>query len=85
CADCKARLPRWASWNLGIFLCVQCASVHRKIGTHVTKVCVPPAAAAAAVRGEDAGADNAAVGRASRWIAGRGSRSTCVPPPSPSP
>ncbi|KZO91032.1 ArfGap-domain-containing protein [Calocera viscosa TUFC12733] len=38
CADCKARYPRWASWNLGIFLCVQCASVHRKIGTHVTKV-----------------------------------------------
>ncbi|EJU01668.1 ArfGap-domain-containing protein [Dacryopinax primogenitus] len=38
CADCKARLPRWASWNLGIFLCVQCASVHRKIGTHITKV-----------------------------------------------
>ncbi|KIP03394.1 hypothetical protein PHLGIDRAFT_130169 [Phlebiopsis gigantea 11061_1 CR5-6] len=38
CADCKARAPRWASHNLGIFICVNCASIHRKIGTHITKV-----------------------------------------------
>ncbi|KIM64665.1 hypothetical protein SCLCIDRAFT_15206 [Scleroderma citrinum Foug A] len=38
CADCKARMPRWASFNLGIFICMNCASIHRKIGTHVTKV-----------------------------------------------
>ncbi|EAU83907.2 hypothetical protein CC1G_10312 [Coprinopsis cinerea okayama7 len=38
CADCKARNPRWTSWNLGIFICVTCASIHRKIGTHITKV-----------------------------------------------
>ncbi|TFK32097.1 hypothetical protein BDQ12DRAFT_693023 [Crucibulum laeve] len=38
CADCKARNPRWASHNLGIFICVNCASIHRKIGTHITKV-----------------------------------------------
>ncbi|KAK0469071.1 uncharacterized protein EV420DRAFT_1492337 [Desarmillaria tabescens] len=38
CADCKARNPRWTSHNLGIFLCVNCASIHRKIGTHITKV-----------------------------------------------
>ncbi|OCH84352.1 ArfGap-domain-containing protein [Obba rivulosa] len=38
CADCKTRNPRWASHNLGIFICVNCASIHRKIGTHVTKV-----------------------------------------------
>ncbi|KZV75658.1 ArfGap-domain-containing protein [Peniophora sp. CONT] len=38
CADCKTRNPRWASHNLGIFICVHCASVHRKIGTHVTKI-----------------------------------------------
>lgn len=38
CADCKARNPRWASWDQGVFLCVQCASMHRKIGSHVTKV-----------------------------------------------
>ncbi|KAJ7672543.1 hypothetical protein DFH06DRAFT_95022 [Mycena polygramma] len=38
CADCKVKNPRWASHSLGIFICVSCASVHRKIGTHVTKV-----------------------------------------------
>ena len=38
CADCGARNPGWASWNLGIFLCVRCASLHRKLGTHVSKV-----------------------------------------------
>ncbi|KIK68299.1 hypothetical protein GYMLUDRAFT_35684 [Collybiopsis luxurians FD-317 M1] len=38
CADCKSRVPRWASHNLGIFICVNCASIHRKIGTHITKV-----------------------------------------------
>ncbi|KZT01345.1 ArfGap-domain-containing protein [Laetiporus sulphureus 93-53] len=38
CADCKARNPRWASHNLGIFICMNCASVHRKIGTHISKV-----------------------------------------------
>ncbi|KAK0205432.1 hypothetical protein DFS33DRAFT_1328283 [Desarmillaria ectypa] len=38
CADCKVRNPRWASHNLGIFLCMNCASIHRKIGTHITKV-----------------------------------------------
>lgn len=38
CADCGGRNPRWASHNLGIFLCVQCAGVHRKMGTHISKV-----------------------------------------------
>ncbi|KAI0705611.1 hypothetical protein C8Q76DRAFT_630669, partial [Earliella scabrosa] len=38
CADCKNRNPRWASYNLGIFICVHCASIHRKIGTHISKV-----------------------------------------------
>ncbi|KAL4247561.1 ADP Ribosylation Factor GTPase-Activating [Abortiporus biennis] len=38
CADCKTRNPRWASYNLGIFLCMSCASIHRKIGTHISKV-----------------------------------------------
>ncbi|ORY35863.1 putative GTPase activating protein for Arf-domain-containing protein [Naematelia encephala] len=30
--------PRWASVNLGIFLCVGCASIHRKLGTHKSRV-----------------------------------------------
>ncbi|KAG8812790.1 hypothetical protein FRC19_002893, partial [Serendipita sp. 401] len=38
CADCKSPSPRWASHNLGIFLCVHCASIHRKLGTHISKV-----------------------------------------------
>ncbi|CRG90156.1 UBA domain-containing protein 3 [Talaromyces islandicus] len=38
CADCQARNPGWASWNLGIFLCMRCGSLHRKMGTHISKV-----------------------------------------------
>jgi hypothetical protein len=38
CADCGARNPAWASWNLGVFLCMRCASLHRKMGTHISKV-----------------------------------------------
>ncbi|PVU87169.1 hypothetical protein BB559_006212 [Furculomyces boomerangus] len=38
CADCYSQGPRWASWNLGVFLCIRCGSIHRGIGTHITKV-----------------------------------------------
>jgi stromal membrane-associated protein len=38
CADCKAKDPRWASTNLGIFICMRCAGVHRSLGTHISKV-----------------------------------------------
>ncbi|TKA76154.1 hypothetical protein B0A49_03728 [Cryomyces minteri] len=38
CADCGARNPGWASWSLGIFLCLRCAALHRKLGTHISKV-----------------------------------------------
>jgi len=37
CADCGASDNSWASVNLGCFLCVDCASVHRGLGTHITK------------------------------------------------
>lgn len=30
--------PTWASFNLGVFMCMECSGVHRMIGTHVTKV-----------------------------------------------
>lgn len=38
CADCGTAAPRWASATLGVFLCMPCAGIHRKIGTHVTFV-----------------------------------------------
>ncbi|KAI3419177.1 hypothetical protein GPALN_006930 [Globodera pallida] len=38
CADCEAKQPRWASWNLGVFLCIRCAGLHRNLGVHVSKV-----------------------------------------------
>ncbi|SCU78376.1 LAFA_0A06326g1_1 [Lachancea sp. 'fantastica'] len=39
CADCKtATHPRWASWSLGVFICIRCAGFHRSLGTHISKV-----------------------------------------------
>ncbi|POR34450.1 Uncharacterized protein TPAR_05387, partial [Tolypocladium paradoxum] len=39
CADCKRnKHPRWASWNLGIFVCIRCSGIHRGMGTHVSRV-----------------------------------------------
>ncbi|GAV59483.1 ArfGap domain-containing protein [Cephalotus follicularis] len=38
CADCKNRAPRWASVNLGIFICMQCSGIHRSLGVHISKV-----------------------------------------------
>ncbi|KAI8834487.1 Arf GTPase activating protein, partial [Chytridium lagenaria] len=38
CADCGERGPRWASINLGVFLCIRCAGLHRNLGTHISKI-----------------------------------------------
>ncbi|KAL2264665.1 hypothetical protein VTJ83DRAFT_7175 [Remersonia thermophila] len=39
CADCKRnKHPRWASWNLGIFICIRCSGIHRSMGTHISRV-----------------------------------------------
>lgn len=38
CADCDAKGPRWASWNIGVFLCIRCAGIHRNLGVHISKV-----------------------------------------------
>ncbi|ORZ20492.1 hypothetical protein BCR42DRAFT_408895 [Absidia repens] len=38
CADCRSKNPRWASYSLGVFLCVRCAGIHRKMGTHISRI-----------------------------------------------
>ncbi|XP_068618561.1 arf-GAP with dual PH domain-containing protein 1-like isoform X2 [Battus philenor] len=38
CADCGSEDPDWASYNLGIFICMRCASIHRSMGAHISKV-----------------------------------------------
>lgn len=38
CADCDEKRPRWASINLGVFVCVNCSGAHRKMGTHISQV-----------------------------------------------
>src|SRR3990167_669615 len=30
--------PEWASINLGILICIECSGIHRKLGTHISKV-----------------------------------------------
>ncbi|ERF72829.1 hypothetical protein EPUS_04264 [Endocarpon pusillum Z07020] len=39
CADCKKnKHPRWASWNIGVFICIRCSGIHRGMGTHISRV-----------------------------------------------
>jgi hypothetical protein len=38
CADCRAPQPTWASCNLGVFICQDCAGIHRSLGTHISRV-----------------------------------------------
>jgi len=38
CADCFELGPQWASVNLGIFICIGCAGIHRNLSTSVSRV-----------------------------------------------
>ncbi|CAI9788014.1 unnamed protein product [Fraxinus pennsylvanica] len=38
CADCGAPDPKWASVNIGVFICLKCCGAHRSLGTHISKV-----------------------------------------------
>ncbi|KAL2649931.1 hypothetical protein R1flu_018059 [Riccia fluitans] len=38
CADCGTPDPDWASLNLGVLLCIECAGIHRNLGVHVSKM-----------------------------------------------
>ena len=38
CADCSSPNPNWASTNIGVFLCIKCSSIHRQLGTHISKI-----------------------------------------------
>ncbi|XP_029818916.1 stromal membrane-associated protein 2, partial [Manacus vitellinus] len=36
--SCLFAGPRWASWNLGVFICIRCAGIHRNLGVHISRV-----------------------------------------------
>jgi Arf-GAP/coiled-coil/ANK repeat/PH domain-containing protein len=38
CADCGAPNPEWVSLNLCGIICIECAGIHRSLGTHITKM-----------------------------------------------
>ena len=37
CAECNVVGTVWSSVNLGVFTCMRCGSLHRALGTHISK------------------------------------------------
>ena len=38
CIECRMDEPLWASVTYGIFICKQCADIHKTLGTHISFV-----------------------------------------------
>jgi len=38
CADCHQPSPEWVSINTGAFVCIDCGGMHRRFGSHISKV-----------------------------------------------
>ncbi|XP_023126589.1 arf-GAP with dual PH domain-containing protein 2 [Amphiprion ocellaris] len=38
CADCRAPDPDWASYELGVFVCLNCSGIHRSLSSRVKSI-----------------------------------------------